>query len=198
MDDSFEWSDQALVRRALDDPPAFQALYDRYFSRVYGYVAARITHQPDAEDIVSDIFLRVIQNLSRLRGHYPDTFAAWLFSIARNAVTDYYRQTQRQDKITALHDVDERFSEDIPDVLSRAEDEQAATLRSLIAELPERKREVIMLKYYGGLRNQEIAEVLRIGEKTVAGYLSRALDELHRHFTRIPPEPAQNEVGHDA
>lgn len=60
--------------------------------------------------------------------------------------------------------------------------EEAARLRALVNELPERTREIVTLRYYGGLRNTEIAEVLGIGEKTVAATISRALDGLQAKY----------------
>jgi RNA polymerase sigma-70 factor, ECF subfamily len=197
MGDVHEYSDEALARRALDDGAAFQALYDRYFRRIYGYVAARVAHHHDAEDIVSDIFLKVVRHLSRMRGRYPASFAAWLFSIARNAVTDYYRQNGRNPDTVPLIPASEPARQPGPESV-QSDDEQSVLLRDLVARLPERKREIVMLKFYGGLRNQEIALVLNIGEKTVSAYLSRALDDLHQQYTSKSTETRHSEVRHDA
>lgn len=198
MGDDFDGQEQELVRRALDDQTAFQQLYERYFKRIYGYVASRINNRPDAEDVVSEVFLRVIQNLAQLRSQYPTSFAAWLFAIARNAVTDHYRRKAHTETVVLLNSSPPVTAVDLhPDTII-IEGENAAQLREMIATLPERKREVVMLKYYGGLRNQEIAVVLQIGEKTVAAYLSRALDELHEKYTILKSEPEQKVVGHDS
>lgn len=197
MDDDFDGQEQELVRRALDDPTAFQELYERYFKRIYGYVASRINNRPDAEDVVSEVFLRVIQNLAQLRSQYPNSFAAWLFAMARNAVTDHYRRRAHTETIVPLDSSPPVTAVDLHPDTTIIEGENAAQLREMIATLSERKREVVMLKYYGGLRNQEIAVVLQIGEKTVAAYLSRALDELHEKYTILKSEPEQKVVGHD-
>jgi RNA polymerase sigma-70 factor (ECF subfamily) len=199
MEDGFEGREQALVKRALDDPLAFQELYEHYFSRIYGYVASRINNQQDTEDVVSEVFLRVIQNLAALRNQHSTSFAAWLFAIARNAITDHYRRKEHTETVIPFdsHSSLTTYSGITPDV-NLIGSEEAAQLRDLIATLPERKREVVMLKYYGGLRNQEIAVVLQIGEKTVAAYLSRALDELHEKYTHLKSEPEQKVVGHDS
>lgn len=190
-----DFDERDLVRRALDDPNAFQQLYECYFQRVYGYVASRIGHPADAEDVVSEVFLRVIQNLAQLRGRYPPSFAAWLFVIARNAAVDHYRRKAQTERIIPFDSAPPIMADLDPDA-SLIHSENAAQLRGLIAGLPERKREIIMLRYYGGLRNQEIATVLQIGEKTVAAYLSRALDELHQAYTALKSESEQQEVGH--
>lgn len=172
--------EQALVQRAIDDPDAFQELYHRYFRRLYSYVISRIGNPHDAEDVVSEIFLRVVKRLDQLRNRYPASFAAWLFTIARNTITDHYRRNGRRETLVSL-DAAEPLPTPVPDRTTAAP-EESAQLQQFILMLPERQREIITLRYYGGLRNQEIAAVLGIGEKTVSAYLSRALDELRKQY----------------
>ncbi len=174
--------EQALVQRAIDDPDAFQELYHRYFRRLYSYVISRIGNPHDAEDVVSEIFLRVVKRLDQLRNRYPASFAAWLFTIARNTITDHYRRFGRRETLISLE-----AAEPLPATAWEPDravtaHEQSAQLHQLVLMLPERQREIITLRYYGGLRNQEIAAVLGIGEKTVSAYLSRALDELRKQY----------------
>lgn len=197
MEDDLRQYEEDLVRRAADDPAAFRQLYEHYFRRVYGYVASRISHPDDAEDAVSEVFLRVVRHLPRLRGQHPASFAAWLFTIARNTVTDYYRRQASSERAVALEAAPPAAAlvRDPAALLIDGEDRRR--LREMIAALPERKREVIMLKYYAGLRNQEIAAVLQIRERTVAAYLSRALEELYEKYTC--QEAEQKEVAdHDS
>lgn len=174
--------EQALIQRAIDDPDAFQVLYYRYSRRIYGYVVSRVTHRQDAEDVVSDIFLRVIKNLDQLRHRQQTSFASWLFVIARHAIADHYRRNGHFENHIPLEDAEPSApAEKQPDYIV-GENEEAAYLYRMILTLPERKREIITLRYYGGLRNQEIAEVLGIGEKTVSAYLSRALNDLEEKY----------------
>lgn len=173
-----------LAQRAVADPGAFVALYHLYAGRVYGYVAARVDSRSDAEDIVSDVFMRALRNLDQLRTKQVDSFASWLFSIARHAVADYYRRDGRGHPVQPLEDSAE-ISAPGPSldqiILESAE---AAALYALVRGLPERQREVVTLRYYGGLRNREIADVLGIGEKTVSAYLSRALNDLRAAYEK--------------
>jgi RNA polymerase sigma-70 factor (ECF subfamily) len=172
--------EQALVRRAIDDAEAFETLYHRYARRVYGYIASRIAHPQDVEDVVAEVFLRVIKHLDQIRNRQQASFAAWLFVIARHAVADHYRQNGRHESLLSLEDAEPCLSgEKQPDHIF-SENEEAARLYRMILTLPERQREIVTLRYYGGLHNQEIAAVLGIGEKTVSAYLSRALNELQK------------------
>ncbi len=188
MPDGIDEHEQALVRRAIDDPQALQILYHRYLGRVYGYAAARIADQHDAEDVVSEIFLRVVKHLPQLRNQQHLSFAAWLFTIARSVVSDHYRRNGNEQ---ALLDLDTAAplvaAEPTPDRLV-SQQEDAAHLLALVGGLTDRKREVIMLRYYGGLHNHEIASVLGIGEKTVSAYLSRALNDLYAQYSESTKE----------
>jgi DNA-directed RNA polymerase specialized sigma24 family protein len=72
-----------VVRRARADPRAFGEIYDAYFARIYGYVAARLQTRADTEDVVADTFVRALDKLQQFQYRGPGSFAAWLFRIAR-------------------------------------------------------------------------------------------------------------------
>src|SRR5579883_1140839 len=80
-----------LVRAAQADPSTFAQIYQRYLPRVYHYVRARLDGEEDAADLTQQVFL---QALAALPGYQPRgvPFAAWLFQIARHAVSDFYRR----------------------------------------------------------------------------------------------------------
>lgn len=88
-----EDDDAHLARAAARDRQAFVALYDRYVTSIERYIAAR-TGSSDVEDLVSATFTRA---LARIQTYQPErgSFAAWLFTIARNAVIDHYRERAR-------------------------------------------------------------------------------------------------------
>lgn len=82
--------DAELVIAAQADAREFVALYERYFTRVFGYVCLRITDRASCEDVTSHVFTMALAKLGSFRGRGP--FAAWLFGIARNAVKDEQRR----------------------------------------------------------------------------------------------------------
>lgn len=171
-----------LVKRAVQDPTAFQGLYELYFKRVYSYVAGRVNNRLDAEDLVSDVFLQIVKGLPQFKNRHYFSFGSWIFTIARNLVTDFYRcQGHPVDELQL--DVlknDEADSVEIDGLL--IEQERAAELRAMLNRLSERRREVIILKYFSGLRNQEIAQILDLDERTVASHLSRGLKDLYEFY----------------
>lgn len=92
---SDELNERSLVEAAQADPARFLDLYDRHFHRVYAYVLRRAGNRADAEDVTSEVFHRALANLKDYvwRG-VP--FAAWLFRIAANELTDRRRHAARE------------------------------------------------------------------------------------------------------
>ncbi len=174
--------ERQLIKKALNDPEAFRALYELYIERVYAYVAARVDDHKDAEDIVSDVFLSLVQCFGQFHHQRDASFAAWVFTIARNAVYDYYRREHRHPAAAPLDALQQEYTSDVPLDMLIAQQETAREVRRLISGLPERRREIITLRFFGGLRNREIAVVLGLDERTIASHLSRGLKDLYQRF----------------
>lgn len=166
---------------AQKDPQAFKCLYDHYFARIYAYVGYRVGRVEDTEDLVSETFLRAFQRIESFSWQHENSFAAWLFRIAHNLVSNFYRGEQRWESIPLDDLPNLQTSSLLPDdiVLQK---EKFRGLRKLIKTLTPRQQEIITLRFFGGLRNQEIAEVLGIGERTVATHLCRGLEAAHRNY----------------
>jgi RNA polymerase sigma-70 factor (ECF subfamily) len=171
-------TEKQLLQRVQHDPEAFQELYRLYFPRIFAYVAYRVRRRQDAEDVVANVFMQVVQGLIRFEYRGDGSFAAWVFRIAHNQVNQFYRQ-QRHDPIP-LDELPEIQAHHLAPDQAILRQEQFAQLSSLVADLPPRRRDIVMLKFFGGLRNQEIAQVLGLNERTIASHLSRALDDLRR------------------
>jgi RNA polymerase sigma-70 factor (ECF subfamily) len=163
---------------------AFERLYKAFLPGLYGYVRARMSTTVDAEDLVSDVVLTVIQKLDTFRWRYPGSFRAWIFQIARRKLADYYRRNSLPHD--SLEET-ETFVDAAPapelQILRR---ELREDMLGLLNRLSTRKQEVVLLRYFGGLQNKEIAAVLDLDERTVSSYLSRALSELQKAFDQEP------------
>ena len=169
-----------LVERARIDPAAFQELYRHYLPRVYAYIAARLPERAEAEDVVAAAFLKALERLNQFRVRGDWAFAAWLFRIARHELIDHYRKRRRRDAPYSLelHCQLVDGAEPLDNAFVR--EEASAHIRALVATLPPRRQEVVALRFFAGLRNNEIAAVLGIQERSVASHLCRALDDLQR------------------
>jgi RNA polymerase sigma-70 factor (ECF subfamily) len=181
--------ERECIRQARVDPRAFASLYDHYFPRVYAYVCYRVYDPQDAEDIIAEVFYRAIRHLKRFKWRNAQSFAAWLFRIAHNQVVDYVRQRNRAGLSIDAEDSLADCTDQAPSPEEALTQQEAfQQMRALIATLSPRRQEVITLRFYGGLRNSEIARVLGLDERTVAAHLCRALRDLEFKYA-APAQP---------
>ena len=176
--------ERKYIRQARTDPRAFVHLYDHYFSRIHAYVCYRVHSQQDAEDVVAEVFFKAIRGLRRFKWRNRNSFAAWLFRIAHNLIVDYYRRHERVDLSLESEESPAEMTNHAPlpeKVL--VQQETFRHMRALIATLSPRRQEVITLRFFGGLRNKEIAGILGLDERTVAAHLSRGLQDLRDRYT---------------
>ncbi len=171
--------EKELVRRAkVGDASALSALYELYFDRVYRFVMMRVGNHHDAEDLTEEVFIRVLQSISR----YDETGAplsAWIFRIARNQVIDLYRRRGRRDDSP----LDEAFNVQSPggnpyDQVELLSD--IAGLTRAMAALTVAQRDVITMRFGAGLSVAETAEALKKKEGTIKALQHNAIASLRR------------------
>jgi RNA polymerase sigma-70 factor, ECF subfamily len=178
----------ALVARAIVDPTALAALYDHYFPLIHKYVLYRVSNAQISDDLVSQIFERMLTGLARYQpGQAP--FGAWLFGIARHVVGDHYRSQKRHHWLSLENFFDLPGTYPAPEEITLTNEKGEHLLRSL-AKLADRERDLISLKFAGGLTNREISTLTRLSETNVGVILYRAMKQL-----RIELE--KEEVDHD-
>jgi RNA polymerase sigma-70 factor, ECF subfamily len=174
--------DRRLIEQARTDPEAFRTVYRAYFPRVYAYIVYRVGRETDAEDLTADVFIRVAKAIGRFEPRNDHGFVAWVFTIARNVLAQFYRDQPSQ-PILSLDELPHIEGVAASPEEIYADKERFRRLHVLVKTLSPRRQEIIILRYFGGLKNREIAEVLELDERTVASHLSRALDDLHRIYT---------------
>jgi RNA polymerase sigma-70 factor (ECF subfamily) len=155
---------------------AFDALYRRSFPRVYGYVATLLRDRSAAEEVTAQAFERAYR---RRRTFRPSrgTQEAWLFGIARNAALDELRRRKRR---AALETEPEDAFAPGPDEQAEAANRRE-TVRAALARLEPRERELVALKFAGGLSNEEIARVIGTSPSNVGTRLHRTIEKLRRN-----------------
>ncbi len=182
---------ESVIRRAkLRDPAAFDALVDSYSPRLFGFLYRLTGHRSDAEDLLQDVFLRVVRKIE----HYDHSgrFDAWLFRIATNLVRDRARRAQRTPRLTSLEGRGEHGASDSrsperwadtsvpPPDRSMVLGEQVDALQLALAKLPVVEREVIMLRHFGQMSFAEIAEIMGTPLGTALARGHRALQRLRK------------------
>jgi RNA polymerase sigma factor (sigma-70 family) len=153
----------------------FEELYLRTFPKVYAYVASLLRDRSAAEEVTAQAFERAYRKRRTFRPGRGSA-DAWLFGIARNAALDELRRRRRRARLEA----------DPEDVLAAAPEEEAdrllrrETVRAALAALEPRERDLIALKFAGGLSNAEIARVLRTSESNAGTRLHRTIEKLRK------------------
>ena len=152
---------------------SFAELYERTFPRVYAYVASLLRDRSAAEDVTAQAFERAYRKRRSYRAT-RGSMDAWVFGIARNAALDELRKRRRRAKLEGdPEDVHAPAPEDQADMALRRE-----TVRVALASLDGRDRDLIALKFAGGLSNAEIARVLRMSDSNVGTRLHRTITKL--------------------
>jgi RNA polymerase sigma-70 factor (ECF subfamily) len=176
--------DRDLVEGAKSDPGEFARLYGVYFPRVYGYVAMRVGSTESTEDVVSEVFFKLMQGLPSFQWRDENSFSAWVFRIAHNATVSYWRKIRRnkewEDWSEGNLGMDLLQDKELMPEEQMLKKEQSEQMRRLVGRLPQRRQEAITLRFFGELQNREIASILGLDEHTVASHICRGLKDLHK------------------
>ncbi len=169
-----EESEASIMHAARRDISRFAPIYERYFSRIYTYCLRRVESPQEAEDLTSQIFTHALTSLDQYRG---GMVAAWLFRIAHNAVVDHLKGRRPVDD-----PLDEAVGETAGPLEHIIQDEEARTLRALVAELPGDQQDLLLLKIVGGLSSKEIGAQLGKTAGAVRVTLHRILCDLYQQM----------------
>jgi len=181
-------SDQELVTRFLDgDKGSLEALIQRHKNRVYTYILLIVRKQALAEDIFQETFIKVIKSLQD--GKYKDNgkFLSWVMRIAHNLIIDHFRKEKQMNMVsnddyeTSVFNSKKFSEETIEDLM--VFNQICTDVRTLIDELPDDQKEVVLLRHYGGLSFKEIAEQTGVSINTALGRMRYALINLRKIIT---------------
>jgi RNA polymerase sigma-70 factor (ECF subfamily) len=168
--------DLPAVRAAQADQAAFATIYRRYLDRVYGYAFYQLGDHHDAEDVTERIFLAAFRALPE----YTDqgaTFRAWLFRIAHNTIANAHRSRARR-RTEPLPEGFERAAPNADPAGQVALADELREIRRVVAQMPDDRRQVILLRFVDDLTTAEIAAVLDRSPGAVRVLLHRSLRDL--------------------
>ena len=159
---------------------AFGALYEKYIDQIYNYIYYRTSNGKDAEDLCSRVFIRALNHIERYEDRgYP--FSAWLYRIAHNLVINWYRDREKAEEISlSEHYPPPTMDGSIEDRIEK-EDEKSALMR-VIANLPDDRKELLILKHVEGLTNSEIGQIMDRTEGAIKALYHRTLESLRDDY----------------
>lgn len=155
------------------DQAAFGELYDRYVAKIYRFVFFKVSSKEEAEDITSEVFLKVWHYLTEQKSLTVKSLSGLVYKVARTCVVDWYRSRGSRAEITLeavehLSVVDKQFQ-------MVADRHEAEKLLQVIGKLKREYQEVILLRYIEDLSIKEIAQILEKKTTNVRVTLFRAL-----------------------
>ncbi len=171
----------AVTRAKQGDRAAIRFLYLRYADNVYGYARSIVRNDHDAEDIVQQVFTRMMTAIQSYEQRSAP-FSAWLLRITHNVAIDHVRRRR-----TFAEEPEHLPAEDGP---QHESSDLRATLRDALASLPEVQREIVVLRHIVGLSPREIAERLGRSEDSVHGLHHRGRRALQAALAQAGARPS--------
>jgi RNA polymerase sigma-70 factor (ECF subfamily) len=184
------WLSRLVVRGQRGDREAFRDLYRALYGPVSRYLRRRVPSPADAEELVGQVFFRLLESLDRIDPR-KGTVLVYALSMARNALVDEARSRASMMPEEAAAAVPDTKAGPLERLMG---EEDVARVRSELARLPAETRELLMLRFGDGLRFAEIAQVMGISEAAVRQRTSRAVRELR---ARWDAGPARGELAND-
>lgn len=182
-------TDEALLERYVGgDLRAFEALLDRYRRPMYNFLLRTVRDPQAAEDLLQEVFVRVVQRAPDFRGE--SRFSTWAYTIARNLSIDHARKMshRRHASLDAPTrgpgdaegaPLAERVEHPAPTAERSAIGQQVqVALRAAVEALPDDQREVFLLRQVQHLSFLEIAEIVGVPENTAKSRMRYALERL--------------------
>ncbi len=165
-----------IERARAGDRAAFAELYDQHVDAVYRYVLYRVREPSDAEDVTSEVFTRAFANIHRYRWQ-GKSFLAWLYTIARNAVTDRRRRARPTVDLDNAYGI----AEEGPTAHDHAvRGEQVDALRGAVKHLTTEQQEVLLMRFVENMSSRQVAKALGKNEGAVRALQFRALGRLRK------------------
>jgi RNA polymerase sigma-70 factor (ECF subfamily) len=158
-----------------------EILINRHKSRIFTHIVLIVKDNSLAEDLFQDTFIKVIRTLRQGKYREEGKFLPWVLRIAHNLAVDYFRKANRMSTTSGGEDFD------IFDIIKHSDDsveevvvqeEIKTDLKSLIEELPEKQKEVLIMRHYCEMSFKEIAEETSVSINTALGRMRYALINL--------------------
>ncbi len=182
MTDKSSNDDSDMIKRAQEEPDAFEAIINRYQQRLFLYILKYIHDEAIAEDIVQEAFIKMYINLKSYDPTRP--FTAWAYRITHNEMVNHLRKHKQSTELNEEAQYNDMFDER-PDLLEEIDKNMRAEhIHHLIKQLPMKYREVLVLHYFQNCDYETIGSVISRPTATVGTRLRRAKDQLKQLYLK--------------
>jgi RNA polymerase sigma-70 factor (ECF subfamily) len=186
---------QLVIDYKNGDEKAFEELLNRHKSKIFTTILLIVKDHYLAEDLMQDTFIKTVKTIKSGKYNEEGKFLPWIVRIAHNLAIDYFRKQKRYpevdlgDHIRNLNNLS--FAEESAENV-QIKKETYSRLRIHIQDLPEKQREVLIMRHYAEMSFQEIAEATNVSVNTALGRMRYALINLRKQMIKTPLEYDQN------
>ena len=184
MNKVLDLTDNELIQSFQEgNTRAFDALLDRHQERIYNTILFMVKDSYLAEDLIQEIFIKIIDNLKQRKYNEEGKFLPWALRISHNFCVDHFRKVKRTPTIKTSDDQDLfeviNHSDHSADYkMTRKQTHQ--NIQQLVDLLPEEQREIIVLRHYANLSFKEIAQMTNCSINTALGRMRYGLINLRK------------------
>jgi RNA polymerase sigma factor (sigma-70 family) len=174
---------------------AFETLLRRHKTKVYNTIYLIVKDADVAQDLLQDCFIKAVDHIRLGKYNEEGKFLQWILRMAHNIAIDNFRRNKRypsivlEDGMSMLNSFS--YAEESIEQL-KIKEETHASLRQMIQELPDVQREVLVMRHYGDMSFQEIAEATGVSINTALGRMRYALINLRKQFEQSNVAYEQN------
>ena len=167
-----------LVQRARQgEQEAFAQLYESHFDKIFRYVVLKIRNQAEAEDMAQQVFIKAYESIGSYQSQCVP-FTAWLFRIAHNQMVDYVRKQSKKQTVPLDESLQIKDDSDVEHEVEVKIEMEKVVLAT--AKLTKAQREVISLRFAGGLSITEAAKTMRKSEGAIKALQHSAILALRK------------------
>ncbi|QIX62068.1 sigma-70 family RNA polymerase sigma factor [Hymenobacter lutimineralis] len=189
-------SDSALISLYISgQEDAFALLLERHKSRVFTTIMLIVRDTDVADDLLQDTFIKAVHTMKSGRYNEEGKFSSWICRIAHNLAIDFFRREKRsplQNLDTTSHTFNSLSLAEEGAEAALTREETYAQLRELIQDLPPAQKEVLIMRHYGDMSFQEIADATGVSINTALGRMRYALINLRKKMSAQPVFYDQN------
>jgi RNA polymerase sigma-70 factor (ECF subfamily) len=172
--------------RKTGDRKWFSMIYKETMPRIYRYYYYKTMQRELSEDLTSEVFIRVYNNIKNIRLN-SKTFISWIYRIAHNLLIDHYRKNNRQnlpleEVLDSIEVADEELLKKESSYLKKELNLENPELISAIAKLTSLQKDVIILRFMEDMEYDTIARILDKKGGTIRGIVFRAVESLRKEM----------------
>lgn len=161
---------------------AFKKLLDLYQERLYWHIRKLVITHENADDVLQNTFIRVYKSLPNFS--QQSALYTWMHKIAYNESIRFIEQNKNKYHIS-LEDVNKKYLDNLLEDSFFEGTELQIKLQKILAELPEKQRQIFNMKYYDDLKFREISEILNIKEGTLKSSYYNAVKHIENNILTI-------------